>query len=997
MKPISIISQDLFDKVRSRFSNLEMGDETGAVIIDPEQARFFDFDFVFEGSNLGRVSISINDPGSLKVYFSQGITENQDDSAKKQWFNFLREMRFFAMRRLLRFDTRDIAKTNLDKNDFQHLAKTQAPKEEEMSKMNESKNKSRVLESVMSDIDIELRDIVSREDHDALYDLFTANTPAGKYIQNMYDDIVIDNRLHPDDDFEQIEELVWDRLENDFGGDYTDYSMRRGEMGMEEDMDAGQQGVTEGGMPSSVIKSKQKYAAMSDTEFYTAHKDKSEDDLRAMAWRHGYGKGSSHYVNKHKKGQQGVAETVDIGQEWMSDTELDQYVPDQLQQQWRELLGYDRDGNPSALWANLTGGYEPDVRDPEHRALMVKVANKWFAAKKIPNVKFFDVKDADDELEWLVQIGQQGVAEGLQEGRWNNKSSKKTSRAVAGKTEVIVRHARPVDEEYAGSRSQRKNIKAIYIQNADGERFKYPFIHTAGAFAMAQHVDHGGVPHDPAGQAIVSMSEEIAKLSEFQRKIHRATLHQDASGITERAIGRMNELKAQVAALGKRQHYQNWRESFDSDSMMDPSMEELDAVTMEEYKQKFTQTNFQEELSAYFPLLHKIMSEQNNIDLEEYVKESEDEFGEIFDIGMGQASHGKGHPDEEFAEWAEAVEQNKLTNDEITVLKQAIGELPQGKNGPELELGPEGSTAVEFFQGLGLDSSDLEEKLKDMANVDADADALEVFKIWANENYPELAVTLGISNTGTETPAVQQEPEISTEPEEPTAENDEMSMHKGAMTTRESVVKEVAKLVKSRYNKDNPEVGPFNGKENIALDVKKKCAEMFGDEVGEQAENLAMQFMEKLSSEWEAKHGPVQDDGLARLKELLGNVKAKVEGIGDITDNGHAPGNNIMPAEEGLGSKLLGGAALVAAMWGVNNHLANQAYEASPQLQKLTQFYKDAESRHDVAKMKELEQRIENHKTRLDLGHGDVMDKTGNPKEIVPEMADILKLSGLVK
>ena len=114
-----------------------------------------------------------------------------------------------------------------------------------------------------------------------------------------------------------------------------------------------------------------------------------------------------------KKKKQGVAEGVDIGQEWMSDTELDQYVPDRLQQQWRELLGYDEDGNPSALWANLTGGYEPDINDPQHRALMVKVANKWFAAKKIPNVKFFNVKDSDDELEWLVQIGQQGVAEGL--------------------------------------------------------------------------------------------------------------------------------------------------------------------------------------------------------------------------------------------------------------------------------------------------------------------------------------------------------------------------------------------------------------------------------------------------------------------------------------------------------------------------------------------------------------------------------------------------------
>jgi len=111
----------------------------------------------------------------------------------------------------------------------------------------------------------------------------------------------------------------------------------------------------------------------------------------------------------HKKPK---TEGVDIGQEWMSDTELDQYVPDQLQQQWRELLGYDQNGNPSALWTNLTGGYEPDVRDPEHRALMVKVANKWFAAKKIPNVKFFNVKDADDELEWLVQIGSQDMMEG---------------------------------------------------------------------------------------------------------------------------------------------------------------------------------------------------------------------------------------------------------------------------------------------------------------------------------------------------------------------------------------------------------------------------------------------------------------------------------------------------------------------------------------------------------------------------------------------------------
>jgi hypothetical protein len=616
------------------------------------------------------------------------------------------------------------------------------------------------------------------------------------------------------------------------------------------------------------------------------------------------------------------------------------------------------------------------------------------------------------------EMGNPDRMRGIQEGRWNNKSSRKTSRAVQGKTEVIVRHARPVDEEYAGSRSQRKNIKAIYIQNADGERFKYPFIHTAGAFAMAQHVDHGGTPHDPAGRAIVQMSEEIAKLAEFHRKIHRATLHQDASGITERAMIRMNELKSQIEALGKRQHYQNWMETVSSDSMASPSMEELDAVTMEQYKQKFTQTNFQEELSAYFPLLHRIMSETNRIDLEDYVEEDLvnvfNTATEAFDIGMGQASHGKGHPDEQFAEWAEAVEQGILTTDQIRELKQAkkgilttdqigelkqaISELPQGETGPELELGPDGTTAIEFFQGLGLNNDDLNKKLKAMYQVDIEADALEVFRIWS-DNYPELAVALGISDTDTsaEEPTAADQQPAPEAPKQPTAENDDMTMNKGTMSARESVVKEVAKLVKSRFNEDNPDVGPFNGKENIALDVKKKCAEMFGDEVGEQAEQLAMQFMEKLSRRWEEKHGKVEDDGLARLKELLGNVKAKVEGIGDNTNNGHAPGTNIMPAEEGIGTKILGGAALIAALWGVNNHLANQAYEASPQLQKLTQFYQKAEAQHDAAAMKELKQRIEGHKARLDLGYGDVMDKSGNPKEVVPEMADILKLSGLTK
>ena len=74
-----------------------------------------------------------------------------------------------------------------------------------------------IKEGVMKDIHIELSDIVANEDFDALYKLFSADTPAGRFVQDMYDDIVIDTGLHPDDDFERIEQIVFDRLADEFG------------------------------------------------------------------------------------------------------------------------------------------------------------------------------------------------------------------------------------------------------------------------------------------------------------------------------------------------------------------------------------------------------------------------------------------------------------------------------------------------------------------------------------------------------------------------------------------------------------------------------------------------------------------------------------------------------------------------------------------------------------------------------------------------------------
>jgi len=62
-----------------------------------------------------------------------------------------------------------------------------------------------------------LSDIVANDDFDALYDLMSSDTEAGKIVQRMYNDVSGEEGLHPDDDFEEILSIVLDRLTQDYG------------------------------------------------------------------------------------------------------------------------------------------------------------------------------------------------------------------------------------------------------------------------------------------------------------------------------------------------------------------------------------------------------------------------------------------------------------------------------------------------------------------------------------------------------------------------------------------------------------------------------------------------------------------------------------------------------------------------------------------------------------------------------------------------------------
>jgi hypothetical protein len=641
MNIIEMIAQDVFDKVRSRFSNLEMGDGEGNTTNNPKEARFFDFDFAIEGNTLGRVSVSINDIGTLKVYYGQGITEGTDSVIRGVWYDFLKEMRMFAMRRMLRFDTRDINKGNLNKNDFQYLA-TNGPKESNMTE------------------------------------------------------------------------------------------------------------------------------------------------------------------------------------------------------------------------------------------------SQYFG-------------------------------------------SSKTSYRALENTKLIIKHSQAVNETQPGARS--RHISALFIENADGERFKYPFNHLSGAKAMQRHVANGGRPYDDKGSAIIDMSESIIQLNLFKRTAAReGFVNEGTQDIFERAMAKLEQLRQDCTSLSKQTYYENWSNNFKANARA-----ELDEVTLEDYKDKFTVRQFEDNLTSIFPLLHAIMQETSEVDLADVIESSEekcnecgmyeskcscDDVEEAYNPNSAGAEHArqlkashrkdletkaKGGDEtakkrlqslndkeermrndydarmeresvgfENFENWADAIVEGSMEPDTIMALKDLLD------NG--LTLGADAVSAVEALESIGINDEDLNDALESLAKINPEADPRETIVAWVAHSDPEAAQELGAEPAAEPAPEpapVEPAPEapvapapeadpaaMAPAPEAPVAE-DEDSMDNEEPQPQRANMREIAEVVKSFYDR---ETGRFpKGETGVIVHCKK----MFGDQGGQLAERLVAHLSQRS-------HQQMAYEDMTRILKLSG-VKEGVE------------------------------------------------------------------------------------------------------------------------
>jgi len=181
----------------------------------------------------------------------------------------------------------------------------------------------------------------------------------------------------------------------------------------------------------------------------------------------------------------------------------------------------------------------------------------------------------------------------------------KTSYQDIGEAKIIVRHSSPVNYNAPNGRTQ--HIDSIFIENAAGERFKYPYKHLNGARALAEHIKNGGTPYDAIGSHITGLSEELAGLRKFKGYVGRnAALGEAMGDITSKVMERIEEVKREIHSLQRPAYYSHFAENFQA-----RTAQSIPEEIMNDWIDRLTIRTFNEEMKSVFPFIYNLVGETN--------------------------------------------------------------------------------------------------------------------------------------------------------------------------------------------------------------------------------------------------------------------------------------------------------------------------------------------------------------------------------------------------
>ena len=218
----------------------------------------------------------------------------------------------------------------------------------------------------------------------------------------------------------------------------------------------------------------------------------------------------------------------------------------------------------------------------------------------------FNIKKFGHTLQpkdYVFDLKKEADMNSIQESAFSKSyGSSKSSYQDVGNTRLVVRHAAPVNEESRGSRA--RNIKSIYIENAEGERFKFPSKNLLSARAMARHIANKGTPFDDGGKNIISLDEELGQLKNFVRYTRQnfKEENESVSGLHELAIMRVNNIKENLTKIKSSRTYNEAIQSINNDQIKNEEVEG-------ELQEVLTKHTFDESLAGVLPYLATLVSE----------------------------------------------------------------------------------------------------------------------------------------------------------------------------------------------------------------------------------------------------------------------------------------------------------------------------------------------------------------------------------------------------
>ena len=201
-----------------------------------------------------------------------------------------------------------------------------------------------------------------------------------------------------------------------------------------------------------------------------------------------------------------------------------------------------------------------------------------------------------NRLRYSLQ-GQAQVNEGLFESWVGTRTVSYSGRPTEAR--LMIKHNRTLGEGDARFRY----VESLYIETAEGERFKLPFTKLNGGRAMVEHVRQGGKPYDLRGQHITSMVEEINVLSRFRRANHGKIFEGDTEQLVLETNTYYENISRVLKGLSSSRGYGQYFESWNPNEVTDQEL------VIEDIKNLFVTQNIDSRIEAALPVLARIQQQ----------------------------------------------------------------------------------------------------------------------------------------------------------------------------------------------------------------------------------------------------------------------------------------------------------------------------------------------------------------------------------------------------